>query len=551
MITSKNKQFWLFSLIAISIYAITWLALAWPYRPFPSDDIFSFHTGQGAHQPLFIFSLAVFKFFLSAFSKDEFSYLLLHGIVSNSLSLFLLSAIVFRLTQNMALVVLSILLYGTSAWPANYYFMASYTPLATLLSLLICLLIIEAYLRYSNSITTRHDNLEKDTPVNSFLTKRYEPFFILATIVSILYFLSSTSALLMIGFQILMIGYLFYQTSFISALFISALKNVKAVLALFFLFVIVYLVIFDNHALSILSHWYHNIYTSHYTDALAKFGYVPKSPFFSLFHIAYTYNPILPILFVLVSGISLFFLAFKYYKKKLFSAFERVLMSLIVVIYAHSITIDILPFTKLARTHFVVYPLIIIVFVVSFYYLISQLEDHLKRIKPYLIVFGLGACAFIITLNLAFSKEMIYVRKYTADYLTSLPADTEFYMLSGDNHADYIKYWLGLSIKKIDKISQITDTKNSRLIAIIIGPHGKDSGRSILKHSTFDDFILTEVVKPKGVKEVKLPYYAYFPSFLFEEEISQALFFAGETPDYKADNMQITVWLMGEKNSEQ
>jgi len=173
---NKNKHFWLFSLIAISIYAIAWLNLAWPYRPFPSDDIFSFHTGQGAHQPLFIFSLAIFKFILSAFSKNEFSYLLLHGIVSNSLSLFLLSAIVFRLTQNMTLVVLSILLYGTSAWPANYYFMASYTPWATMLSLLIFLLIIEAYLRYSNLITTSHDNSEKYTPIHNFLTKRYEPF---------------------------------------------------------------------------------------------------------------------------------------------------------------------------------------------------------------------------------------------------------------------------------------------------------------------------------------------------------------------------------------
>ncbi len=544
---TQNKQFWIFSLIAISIYAIIWLNLAWPYRPFPYDDILTFHKGEVAHLPLFIFSLEFFKFLLSAFSNDEISYLLVHGIVSNSLSLFLLSAIVCRLTQNMALVVLSILLYGTSAWPANYYFMASYTPWATMLSLLIFLLIIEAYLRYNHSITASHHTREKYTPVHRFLTKRYEPFLILAAIVCILYFLSSSSALLMIIFQILLMGYLFSQSSFISALKNVKLKHAKAALAILSLFAILYLAIFDNHTLSLLSHWYHNIYTSHYTDALAKLGYVPEPPFFSLFHIAYTYNPFLSILFVVVSGITLFFLAFKYYKKSPFSAFEKVLMSLIVVIYAHSIAIDILPFTKLARTHFVVYPLIIIVFLVSFYYLMSQLEHHLRRIKPYLIVFALGACAFIIMLNIAFSKEMIYVRKYTADYLTSLPAETQFYMLSQDIHADSIKYWLGLPIKKIDRISQINDNKHSGFIAIIIGPHGKDSGKSILRHSTFDDFILTDVVKPKGVKEVKLPYYAYFPSFLFEEEISQALFFAGKTPDYKADNMQITVWLIGEK----
>lgn len=251
---------------------------------------------------------------------------------------------------------------------------------------------------------------------------------------------------------------------------------------------------------------------------------------------------------MVVSGITLFILTFKYYRKSSFSASERVLLSLIVVIYAHSITIDILPFTKLARTHFVVYPLIIIVFVVSFHYLMSRLEGHLKRTKSYLIAFGWGACAFIIMSNIAFSKEMIYTRKYTADYLTSLPAETRFYMLGRDNHKYYITTWLGLPVKKIDRIDQINDNKHAdnSLVAIIIGPHGENSGRSILRHSVLADFKLTNIVKPKVAKELKLPYYAYFPSFLFEEEISQALFFAGETPDYKADNMQITVWLMGE-----
>jgi hypothetical protein len=105
---NKNKQFWIFSLIAIVIYATIWLSLAWPYRPFPGDDIWFFHHSDGAHHPLFIFSLTVVKWFLSAFSTDEFSYFLVHGILSNSLSLFLLSAIVFRLTQNRVLVILTL-----------------------------------------------------------------------------------------------------------------------------------------------------------------------------------------------------------------------------------------------------------------------------------------------------------------------------------------------------------------------------------------------------------------------------------------------------------
>jgi hypothetical protein len=342
---NKNKQFWIFSLIAIVIYATIWLSLAWPYRPFPGDDIWFFHHSDGAHHPLFIFSLTVVKWFLSAFSTDEFSYFLVHGILSNSLSLFLLSAIVFRLTQNRVLVILTLLLYGTSAWPANYYFMASYTPWATMLSLLILLLIIEAYLRYSHSMTTNGHSSEKNTSVKTFLSKRYEGFLILAGIVAGLFFLSSTSALLMIGIQIVMIGYLFSQTSFI-----SGLKSAGIVLVILLLFVTFSLLLSEEHA--IWSHWYKNIHTYHYTDALAKLGYVPKPPFFTLFYIGYTYHPILSIVFVIVSGITLVCFAFKSYKKSKFSAIEKVLISLIVVIYAHAIAIDILPFTKLARTHF-------------------------------------------------------------------------------------------------------------------------------------------------------------------------------------------------------
>jgi len=534
---NKNKQFWIFSLIAISIYAIAWLSLAWPYRPFPCDDIWFFHRGDGAHHPLFIFSLTVVKWFLSAFSADEFSYFLVHGILSNSLSLFLLSAIVFRLIQNRVLVMLSLLLYGTSAWPANYYFMASYTPWATMLSLLILLLIIEAYLRYSDSITTSDHHREKNTSINTFLSKRHEPFLIFAGIVAGLFFLTSTSALLMIGLQIVMIGYLFSQTSFL-----SGLKNAGIVLAILLLFIILSLLLLETHAIG--SHWYQNIHTYHYTDALAKFGYVPKPPFFTLFYIGYTYHPILSIVFVIVSGITLASFAFKFYKKSKFSAFEKVLISLIVVIYAHAIAIDILPFTKLARTHFPVYPLIIMVLVISTHHLISHTTHYLTRLKPYLIALTLTACAFIITSNITFAKEMIQVRKYPADYLTSLPV-TQLYLLNQDSHADFIKIWLfGLPIKKVNTIKKIKN-KHQGTIAIIIGPHGEQSGKSMLGHSTLNDFIFKlDAVKPKGAKELKLPYYAYFPSFLLEEEISQALFLAGKSPNYKADNMQMTVWLI-------
>jgi hypothetical protein len=38
-----------------------------------------------------------------------------------------------------------------------------------------------------------------------------------------------------------------------------------------------------------------------------------------------------------------------------------------------------------------------------------------------------------------------------------------------------------------------------------------------------------------------LPYYMHYPPFLLEEEISQALYFSGNIPDYKMPEMGITI----------
>ena len=39
---------------------------------------------------------------------------------------------------------------------------------------------------------------------------------------------------------------------------------------------------------------------------------------------------------------------------------EKILFVLLAIIWIHLVTIDILPFTKLGRTHFVVYPMLIL-----------------------------------------------------------------------------------------------------------------------------------------------------------------------------------------------
>jgi hypothetical protein len=65
---------------------------------------------------------------------------------------------------------------------------------------------------------------------------------------------------------------------------------------------------------------------------------------------------------------------------------------------------------------------------------------------------------------------------------------------------------------------------------LLLGPTGPGSGNSILDAAVLPDFT------PRLAKDIRdritfLPYYAFHPPFLFEEETCQALYFSGQTPD--------------------
>jgi hypothetical protein len=474
------------------------------------------------------------------FSKDIASSLLLYVILSNALALFILAKMVFRITKNNIAVIIAMLLYATSAWPANYYFMASYTVFATALHLLSFLFIIEAYLDY----------------------KRKKRFLILAGLISGLSFLSSPSSSAMIFIQALIILYLFSEST------LSEQFSLFLLFCSFLVLIIAPYIIVNGQ--SILEHLNNNIKTPHYIDALDKLGYIPKPPFFSFFHIGMVYAPVMFGVFILLC---ILFLTSKGRKgpNKLPSSklrginslinrnaaswgeltsrparggIEKILFSLILIIYFHTIIIDLLPFTKLARTHFPAYPLLVIAFVALIDYLFKKYSTTFPKFKVSFHIFCFIIVMSIIWAGVGFCSEMRYSKQFSAEYLNRLSLDTELYMLDRDVHRDYIKAWLGRDVVGIGNIDDIYKNRGKK-VALIIGPHGALSGRSILKHSTLDDFSLEnmDIYKPEGAIEIKLPYYAYFPSFMLEEEISQALYLSGDIPYYKSDNMKITVWI--------
>lgn len=79
--------------------------------------------------------------------------------------------------------------------------------------------------------------------------------------------------------------------------------------------------------------------------------------------------------------------------------------------------------------------------------------------------------------------------------------------------------------------------------AVILPPHGPGSGRSVAHHCVLPDAPELSVQPPEDMRAVWLPSYTYFPAFLLEEEICQALYFHGQIPDYRQPEMGLNLWV--------
>lgn len=503
-------------------YFIIWMILSYPYRFFPSDDgyFYNFVTNENIHHalnswfPIQLFSLIGFKCIWSIFSDNLLQTLLFSTVVSNSITLFFLTLIVFRITKSKLAAILGMVLYGTSAWPVNYYFFYSYTVFSTMLFTCAVFFIIEAYLKPTKKIL----------------------FISLAGIAIGCLFWSSTSSAVAIALL------------FLSFLFIfSPLKDTNNKKAVILYSVLCYFVIslfLSSSGSVLIGHLSGNINTDHFTHALKKFEYIPKPPFLSFFHIMKVYNWLLLILFLIVS---IFFIVLFLRKNNLLPRI-KLLFSLFAIICFHSIIIDVLPFTKLARTHFIVYPIFIIVSVSMLYFVLNSFSNR----KKLSYVFSSILFVFVIYYNISFCFEIITVKQKTPKYLSMMPFKSWIFLLKEDPHASYLSLYLKKLNVHIISMRDFIQTlpKFRKTVVLLIGPHGSDSGNSVLKACYSNDFHpenLNGYQLLKPIKRVILPYFSYFPSFLFEEEICQALYFEGKIPNYKLDSKNITLLLFRKK----
>ncbi len=496
--TKKTKIFFIF--LTLTCMA-AWLYLALPYRPFPSDDDYfrSFIDEPGmvntalmivrSHHPVLLASLKLTH------------SLLLHAVISNSVLLFLVSLIVFSLTGNVFVTAVSALLYGLSIWPAVYYFLYSYAPFSAMLLYLSLYFILKAYL--GPSLSARQ--------------------LIWAGIFSGLAFWSSPSAVVMLAVYFLILAYLF-RPKFSSAIRIYAKSLFLVILPFSFL---------SFPALK--DHIRENC--RQYAGADVQ---VLKTPFFSFFHILGEHSGLFlaGFFFLLV-----FYLITVILKRGLPACQppEKAVRALALGIFAHSFLIDILPSTKLARTNFVLYPLFIIVTMSLFWFLFVRLS---RRLKYVILALGIFLFLLLVYANIKWCRKLIQAKLAVPAYLSGQPKHNPLYILEEDSHAEAIISWLeGFSIQRIKKTELERTMADNKRGMLIVGPRGEGSGRSILSNCCMDDFLIDDIrMRLEKMNRAVMPFYAYFPLFLLEEEVCEGLYFSGRRVDYKSESKKITIF---------
>lgn len=508
----RKRHIGLFILISLLYFAV-WMKSALPYRLFPSDDDYfrSFVDEPGisgpvlitirSHHPVLLISLKLTKMIWSLFSRDLSSALLLHSVISNSSILFLVCLIIFTLTENIFMAVTAGLLYGISSWPAVYYFFYSYAPFSALCLLCSLYCILKAY---------------RNPDLSARQISR-------AGIFSGLAFWSSPSAGVMLLVYFLILCYLF-RPKLSAAIRIYAKSLFLAILPFSFL-----------SFLALKDHIWENC--RQYAGADVQ---VFKTPFFSFFHILGEHSGLFLVgfLFLLIS-----YLVSVILKRGLPACQpqEKAVRALTLGIFAHSFLIDILPSTKLARTNFVLYPLFIIVMAGLFWFLFVKLS---RKFRYAFLALAIALSLPIVYANLKLCRQLVQAKQAVPAYLAAQPKDLPLYILEEDSHSDAIISWLeGFSIQKIKKGELGRTVADNKRGMLIVGPSGEGSGRSILANCCMDDFLIDDI-RPRLEKmnRLTLPYYAYFPFFLLEEEVCEGLYFSGRRVDYNSESKQITLF---------
>lgn len=472
------------------------------------------------------------------------------AIASNAAVLVLTGLIVFRLTNNLHAQFAGHVSYALAAWPVTYHFMISYTVTTAALALLALYLILTS---------GRASHLLPGA----------------AGIATAFALWTSPAGPLTAGLLAITVIFLLWDGAIGKDLFWLS-RHDKHRLGIFIAAFVTVCIVFGYNGLQYyLDHLHQNINSPHYADIHQKLGFVPETPFFSYLYVLKEYG---------LAGLLLFagslavipFLSGKADGGETNRRAIRVITTLAIFVVLHTLLVDLLPSTKLARTHFPVYPVSLIIICIAGTVIHEWLAKsrHTRLLSIAFLGVALTALGYE---GIRHSMETRYVRTAAAKYLNHARETTDWYLLQEDPHHGQL--WLTFNWPLLDArsirvlmpdfrglhgtykpgdgdraiqlvtandIPSLLSQKVRNPTGFVLGPHGHGSGLSVAGHASLPDFNPAALVNLRAIQPlikeiVLLPYYMHYPPFLMEEEISEALYFAGAVPDYRIPGMGITI----------
>ncbi|MBN1542376.1 hypothetical protein JW992_09545 [candidate division KSB1 bacterium] len=521
-----------------SIYSGVWIYLATPYRLFPSDDsYFAEMAGHGLNailtlktfQPVFYGWLIFGGTAISYLTRDMNSLVVVLSVLAGSMTVWLVGSMTYRITRAKWAATIAAILYATAAWPVTYYFMASYAPLAALL-----------FCAFLYQLIVSQDCYRRDAIGRANLSLA------LGGLLSVLFLWTSSSAPL--GVAVALFCFLPFALNRRQLL----LKKIAAFFVPFFLVNAFFVWRYGAH---LLDHLHENIHTPHYQAAVEKFGSIPRSPFLSFISIGKVHAPLFFSFFILVTVFFLYTVWRRYRRQGVLTPGAALILWLQSIIWLHTPLLDLLPFTKLGRTHFILFPLTIVA-IIGMSYEIARLwqtnNKFLLRRKTAGMAFA-GALLVAVVLNsIGLCVDRVNHRMFTPDFYQKHLSSVDLYLLQEDPHSPFIKSYLDafapqiISARLFDSLAR--NKEREKRIALVVGPTGKNSAlMSTLYFDFKKDLYLHEVYYRIPMLHnrhaILLPYYATYAPFMMEEEIMQALYLQKRAPKNETAGQNLKLFL--------
>jgi hypothetical protein len=482
--------------VACALGAAAW-AIASPYRWFPSDDAsYLAERAAWAHRPLFLGSLSLLQLGWSRFS-DSASWLLAHTLLSYVVVITTLALLAGRAFDDRpGAAIAAAVVFGTAAWPVTYLFFGCQAPMAAALTI--------------GSFAISYEASRAESP-----RRAARLFVVSGAVAGALQGVTASApveVLSLAGSVAVLVGTRRRPIGW------PALVRFGAGAA----------VIGGGIALAswdaLLVHLSADLDAVHRRDALRVLGVAPETPVPSFLRISFAYAPILFAGILLSLGLS------RSLRER--PAAGRAVVASLAFVVTHAALVDLLPFTKLGRTHFPAFPLFVFAGFVPAWHVATSRRAPI-RIGLALLFVGAAAQGLVV------SARTVRARSAVPRFVASHP-DADLCAFEADPHARYVESWLNHALRRVESAREAPSSDRQSIL--LVGPHGLGSGRSVLHHATLPDFHFhLDGARPRT--RAVLPFYGFLPAFAFEEENTEGLYFAGRLPDPDLPRFQMTAYV--------